>query len=190
MTSFKVLRLPQLKALLQHIEPSTFTDANIRIILAKGTRGEKEKTLLSFLEFVTNITTETGIPKDMRTPGQLKQMVAEAAIAHGRRALGLVLPTDWQKQGVYEHTITEGRLTLRNHSEYSAVIHQVGGFFRQPCALMLAQSESQARAAKHIEDAPPEPLVEPVVEEDKKSVKRKPGVEAQSKAAPKRKTNK
>eukprot|EP00971_Amphidinium_carterae_P124475 2465813-Amphidinium_carterae.2 len=92
------------------IEGASTIQALRNILSKKGTRGDKERVLLQFLEYATNITIETGIPKECRSAAKLKEMVLPASEAH----TVLVVPTDLNKQGVYEYSLQDGRLSLRN----------------------------------------------------------------------------
>lgn len=124
--------------LLAALEPITFSKFALRAI-----RTNKMKTLLELIEFACKVPRTTPLVGDLRHIPSLKAKLKEFAAGVDCRSHRIMLPPDWNVQGVY---------TLRADAHDNIVVsHRYTGTSRPwPAALRLKDDDGVAIASGHL----------------------------------------
>ena len=118
LSSWSSMPPKHLSALLGALEPVSLGQGNQKNMLTKGARVVSKKFLLEILELSCNIDPQAPVSQaEVKNLSEIFSMLEKQNERYGRRARDLVLPPNWDTQGVYRIQTFGERLWLRRGVE-------------------------------------------------------------------------
>lgn len=100
------------------MEPISLSLPNLKSIIVRGQREQSKNNLLDILEFTTNLERGFCVRGKLRQRecehDAFTEYVKSLNVQSGRRAKDLLLPPDWQTQGIYSWKVVDEQLVVKH----------------------------------------------------------------------------
>ena len=101
------------KHILQVVEPSSLSPANLRSMVIRGKMVSSKDEFDKLTEFATGWSKDAQLVGAQRVWDILSQCLKNESEWRGRRCSSAILPIDWNKNGVYEPLCMDGKTCVR-----------------------------------------------------------------------------
>lgn len=110
-----------LQAILEGIEPITCSGGNLRAFIKRGCRSAPRSVLLELLEFTVDVDPSSSVGEDRVVSSIIDKFRARNEY-NGRRGRELRFPHNWQEVGIFELSIAEPVLTIRERRTGESIV--------------------------------------------------------------------